>query len=235
MPLRPRSDGGHQARGLQQADSHSGASPAGCAVRSRCAGAKTCSGQPSRGARSGNLLLRLAHGQQCPGADLPSPQGVAETGSGKTAAFLLPMLMHIMEQPELREGEGPIAIIMAPTRELAEQIHREARRFAKGYGLRVCAAFGGLEKRTQVKDLKAGSEVQKPGSIMYPDSHPTSVQHTLKHVDAHVHVLFCTRGELRLMLNVIAGGGVHTWTHDRSDQDEGLHAAADDVRGAGRG
>ena len=74
------------------------------------------------------------------------------------------MLVHIMDQPELREGEGPIAVIMAPTRELAEQIHREARRFAKGYGLRICAAFGGLEKRNQVNDLKAGSEVR--GSCM---------------------------------------------------------------------
>ena len=92
---------------------------------------------------------------------------MAETGSGKTAAFLLPMLVHIMDQPELREGEGPIAVIMAPTRELAEQIHREARRFAKGYGLRVCAAFGGLEKRTQVKDLKAGSEVRSPVNLTY--------------------------------------------------------------------
>ena len=89
-------------------------------------------------------------------------QGIAETGSGKTAAFILPMLVHLMDQPELSEGEGPIAVIMAPTRELAEQIHREARRFSKGYGLRVCAAFGGLEKRNQVKDLKAGSEVRRP-------------------------------------------------------------------------
>jgi len=140
---------------------------------------------------------------------------VAETGSGKTAAFLLPMLVHIMDQPELREGEGPIAIIMAPTRELAEQIHREARRFAKGYGLRVCAAFGGLEKRTQVKDLKAGSKVQNPGSIMSPDSHPTSVfEHRLNYLEAHVHVHFCKRAELHLMLNVTAGGGLHAWAHD---------------------
>jgi superfamily II DNA/RNA helicase len=53
--------------------------------------------------------------------------GVAKTGSGKTLAFLLPMFRHIMDQPELREGEGPIGLIMAPARELAVQIYNEVR------------------------------------------------------------------------------------------------------------
>lgn len=54
--------------------------------------------------------------------------GVAKTGSGKTAAFVLPMIVHVMDQRELERGEGPIAVIAAPTRELAEQIHKEARK-----------------------------------------------------------------------------------------------------------
>ncbi|BDA43593.1 probable ATP-dependent RNA helicase DDX42 [Coccomyxa sp. Obi] len=85
--------------------------------------------------------------------------GIAKTGSGKTAAFVLPMLVHIMDQPELEKGEGPIGIIVAPTRELSEQIHKETRRFSKPYNLRICAAFGGLSKYDQFKDLKAGAEV----------------------------------------------------------------------------
>lgn len=52
--------------------------------------------------------------------------GLAKTGSGKTAAFLLPAIVHLMEQRELEKGEGPIVVIVAPTHELAEQIHREA-------------------------------------------------------------------------------------------------------------
>ncbi|GFH31889.1 DEAD box RNA helicase CiRH51, partial [Haematococcus lacustris] len=47
--------------------------------------------------------------------------GIAKTGSGKTAAFLLPMLVHIMDQAELVKGTGPIGLVVAPTRELAEQ------------------------------------------------------------------------------------------------------------------
>lgn len=61
-------------------------------------------------------------------------QGLAKTGSGKTAAFVLPMLVHIMDQPELDKGQGPIGLVLAPTRELAEQIHRETRKFSKPYG-----------------------------------------------------------------------------------------------------
>ena len=51
--------------------------------------------------------------------------GVAETGSGKTAAFVFPMLMYIMSQPKMTEEvaqNGPYAVVMAPTRELAQQI-----------------------------------------------------------------------------------------------------------------
>lgn len=45
--------------------------------------------------------------------------GIAETGSGKTLAYLLPLLRHVQDQPALKDGDGPIALIMAPTRELA--------------------------------------------------------------------------------------------------------------------
>ena len=48
--------------------------------------------------------------------------GIAKTGSGKTAAFIWPMLVHIMDQKELDTGEGPIAIIVCPTRELCQQV-----------------------------------------------------------------------------------------------------------------
>lgn len=48
--------------------------------------------------------------------------GIAKTGSGKTAAFIWPMLVHIMDQKELQEGEGPIAVVVCPTRELCQQV-----------------------------------------------------------------------------------------------------------------
>ncbi len=69
------------------------------------------------------------------------------------------MIVHIMDQPELQAGEGPIAVIVAPTRELAEQIHKEAKRFAKPCGIVVVPAFGGLSKFDQSKMLKQGAEV----------------------------------------------------------------------------
>jgi ATP-dependent RNA helicase DDX46/PRP5 len=65
--------------------------------------------------------------------------GVAKTGSGKTIAFLLPMFRHIKDQRKLENGEGPIGLIMTPTRELAVQIHRECKPFLKALELRVSA------------------------------------------------------------------------------------------------
>jgi len=53
--------------------------------------------------------------------------GLAETGSGKTLAYLLPALVHASAQPPLKEGEGPLCLVLAPTRELACQIESEAR------------------------------------------------------------------------------------------------------------
>lgn len=48
--------------------------------------------------------------------------GIAKTGSGKTLAFIWPMLVHIMDQPELKDGDGPVGLILAPTRELSQQV-----------------------------------------------------------------------------------------------------------------
>lgn len=63
--------------------------------------------------------------------------GVAKTGSGKTIAFLLPLFRQIKDQRPLENMEGPMAIVMTPTRELAVQIHRECKPFLKALNLRV--------------------------------------------------------------------------------------------------
>jgi len=94
--------------------------------------------------------------------------GIAKTGSGKTAAFLWPALVHIMDQPELEPGDGPIALICAPTRELCQQIFVEARRFGKVYNIHVVAVFGGGNKYEQSKALQEGAEivVATPGRLI---------------------------------------------------------------------
>ncbi|KAG2211579.1 hypothetical protein INT47_008675 [Mucor saturninus] len=85
--------------------------------------------------------------------------GVAKTGSGKTIAFLLPMFRHIKDQRPLETGEGPIAIIMTPTRELATQIHKECKPFLKILNLRAVCAYGGSPIKDQIADLKRGCEI----------------------------------------------------------------------------
>jgi ATP-dependent RNA helicase DDX42 len=94
--------------------------------------------------------------------------GIAKTGSGKTAAFLWPLLVHIMDQRELASGDGPIGLILAPTRELSLQIYSEAKKYGKVYNIRVACCYGGGSKWEQSKALEAGAEiiVATPGRMI---------------------------------------------------------------------
>ncbi|KAL6818664.1 hypothetical protein GGI42DRAFT_310427 [Trichoderma sp. SZMC 28013] len=85
--------------------------------------------------------------------------GVAKTGSGKTMAFLLPMFRHIKDQEPLKDTDGPVGLIMTPTRELATQIHRDCKPFLKMMNLRAVCAYGGAPIRDQIAELKRGAEI----------------------------------------------------------------------------
>mmetsp|Transcript_83979 Transcript_83979/g.246261 ORF Transcript_83979/g.246261 Transcript_83979/m.246261 type:complete len:1529 (+) Transcript_83979:240-4826(+) len=85
--------------------------------------------------------------------------GVAQTGSGKTLAYLLPAIRHVLDQPKLADGDGPIVFVIAPTRELALQIQREANVFCKAVGLVSVCAYGGGPMGEQLSALKKGAEV----------------------------------------------------------------------------
>ena len=62
--------------------------------------------------------------------------GIAKTGSGKTLAYILPMLAHVVPQQKLHKGDGPIAVVLVPTRELAQQVFLETKKYAAPLGLR---------------------------------------------------------------------------------------------------
>ncbi|XP_071102473.1 ATP-dependent RNA helicase DDX42-like [Haliotis cracherodii] len=94
--------------------------------------------------------------------------GIAKTGSGKTAAFVWPLLIHIMDQKELEPGDGPVGLILAPTRELSQQIYQEAKKFGKVYNIRVVCAYGGGSMWEQTKACQEGCEiiVATPGRLI---------------------------------------------------------------------
>ncbi|GAB7348570.1 hypothetical protein MBLNU459_g6960t1 [Dothideomycetes sp. NU459] len=85
--------------------------------------------------------------------------GVAKTGSGKTVAFLLPMFRHIKDQRPLANLEGPIGLVMAPTRELAVQIHKECKPYLKALSLRAVCCYGGAPIKDQISELKRGADI----------------------------------------------------------------------------
>ena len=93
---------------------------------------------------------------------------VAKTGSGKTLAYALPALVHIMNQPLLESGDGPIALALCPTRELAVQIDAEAERYFAPCRLRCRAVYGGVPKAEQAAALARGVEmvVATPGRLL---------------------------------------------------------------------
>ncbi|RDW64098.1 pre-mRNA-splicing ATP-dependent RNA helicase PRP28 [Coleophoma crateriformis] len=97
--------------------------------------------------------------------------GVAVTGSGKTAAFLLPLLVYISELPPLNEytkNDGPYAIILAPTRELAQQIEVEAKKFATPLNFTCVSIVGGHSLEEQAYNLRNGAEIviATPGRLV---------------------------------------------------------------------
>ncbi|KAI1189062.1 Pre-mRNA-splicing ATP-dependent RNA helicase prp-28 [Nemania serpens] len=97
--------------------------------------------------------------------------GVAVTGSGKTAAFLLPLLVYISDLPpldEITKNDGPYSLIIAPTRELVQQIETEAKKFAEPLGFTVVSLVGGHSLEEQAFALRNGAEiiVATPGRLV---------------------------------------------------------------------
>ncbi|BET02516.1 ATP-dependent RNA helicase [Nesidiocoris tenuis] len=109
--------------------------------------------------------------------------GIAKTGTGKTAAYVWPMVIHVAsrvsnqtKKDESSEGkteadisaQGPFALVLAPTRELSQQIYVEVKKFGKSYGFSTVCAYGGGSKWEQTKALEQGADivVGTPGRII---------------------------------------------------------------------
>lgn len=94
--------------------------------------------------------------------------GIAQTGSGKTLAYMLPAVVHINNQQRPQRGEGPVALILAPTRELAQQIQKVAHEFGSTTMVRNTCIFGGSPKGPQARDLERGVEIviATPGRLI---------------------------------------------------------------------
>jgi ATP-dependent RNA helicase RhlE len=90
--------------------------------------------------------------------------GIAQTGTGKTAAYVLPILMKV----KYAQGVHPRALILAPTRELVMQIEEVAKQLAQFTDLRLVSLYGGLGPKTQIENIAAGVDIiiSTPGRFM---------------------------------------------------------------------
>ncbi|HEY2874291.1 MAG TPA: DEAD/DEAH box helicase, partial [Reyranella sp.] len=94
--------------------------------------------------------------------------GIAQTGTGKTAAFALPVLQHLAASKERAQPRSPRALVLAPTRELAVQIGRSFDTYGRGLGLRLGMVIGGLGFGRQIETLNRGVDilVATPGRLL---------------------------------------------------------------------
>jgi ATP-dependent RNA helicase RhlE len=94
--------------------------------------------------------------------------GIAQTGTGKTAAFVLPMLAKLAAVKHNGGPRGPRALIVAPTRELVAQIEENIRAYGRYLSLRTAAVYGGVSERPQIQALRLGVDlvVATPGRLL---------------------------------------------------------------------
>lgn len=94
--------------------------------------------------------------------------GIAQTGTGKTAAFTLPLLSRLVDRTEAKEARHTRILIIAPTRELVQQIHENVRNYAKYTNLRTGVIFGGIGDKGQIAKLDSGVDilVATPGRLL---------------------------------------------------------------------
>lgn len=86
--------------------------------------------------------------------------GISKTGSGKTIAYLLPLIRQIKAQPGLRIDEtGPIGLLLTPTRELAVQVQEEIIKFKRNSKISSICCVGGSELKQQINDIKKGVDI----------------------------------------------------------------------------
>lgn len=106
--------------------------------------------------------------------------GIAQTGTGKTAAFLLPLLQTL----KYAQGEAPRGLVLAPTKELVVQIHQEALKFAAYTDLRIVAFYGGVGPKKQIEEIADGVDliVSTPGRFLEIYSRGHVETKKLKHI-----------------------------------------------------
>ena len=131
----------------------------------------------------GRLHQQLQHAVQDAGYEKPTPIqekampylfegrdliGIAQTGTGKTAAFMLPILNHLVRVRRPRHIGHPRALVLSPTRELAAQTAENVKKYSKYCQLPFACLIGGVSQFGQVKDIKKGAEtvIACPGRLI---------------------------------------------------------------------
>ena len=94
--------------------------------------------------------------------------GIAQTGTGKTASFSLPIINRLAKDKKKAKPARVRALILTPTRELASQIEENVKDYGKGLALSSCVVFGGVNIKSQIKNMQKGQQIliATPGRLL---------------------------------------------------------------------
>ena len=134
--------------------------------------------------------------------------GIAQTGTGKTAAFLLPLLQTL----KYAQHNEPRGLVLAPTKELAIQIHNEALKFSTYTDLRILALYGGIGPKTQIEQLNQGCDliICTPGRFIELYSHGHISTKRSKHLVLDEEIF--SMDELQMYLHLAVKGATNVYT-----------------------
>jgi superfamily II DNA/RNA helicase len=153
-------------------------------------------------------------------AIIPARQGkdilaIAQTGTGKTAAFAIPILQRMLNSADQSVAKSPRALILTPTRELAEQLANTIGAYAKYLPLNVTAVFGGTKLTSEASKLKSGVDVliATPGRLLEPISEHNVVLAAVEYVvldesDRMLDMGFISDAQTILQRTVYSNGGM---------------------------
>lgn len=94
--------------------------------------------------------------------------GISQTGSGKTLAYMLPIFKHVTAQSYWKRVQGPMAVVLAPTRELVNQIYKVSRAMSQDSGIKICQVYGGASKQQQAEQISRRCDIliATPGRLL---------------------------------------------------------------------
>jgi len=171
---------------------------------------------------------------------------IAQTGTGKTAAYALPVLQQLLDKAPSEDSKSPRALVLTPTRELAEQLSHTVGAYAQYSGLAITSVYGGVKMGGQAAKLRAGIDVliATPGRLLEHIAQGNAVLSAVEHVvldecdrmldmgfiaDVHTLLGYCAKKRQTLMFSATLSSAVNELSHKLLNNHQEIRISKDNV------